>query len=272
MTCLVHNPRYRSLFHGVINDFRNEKRIPVPALRSMPNSCCTCENINTLTLVSVLLHETDTLKKLTRLDEQIRRDRITNPKLVLAYNRLENYIKENRQPAAIIRQTSSSSNEGSSENTDIRRAKKPKKSPKTLKKGVFLYLPYVFEDRLNSDELQSAKQLKRGRFFGREKYLASLEKEHDVSINMITSSTSEQITVTLEHAKAGLGNVSIHNPNDLSNEEGEWIFIGPGKEHDKNEEIDFNSVIKELKTRWHGFLTKKRRNNDCDEEKQPHKK
>jgi hypothetical protein len=284
MACLVHNPHYRSLFHAVVNELRNEKRTSVHILRNMPNKCCTCKDSDKLTLRSVLIHDTDKLINLKKLYDQIERDKQGNPKLVLSFNRLENFIKENRGIESIVSLTidrqRSSSNDSSSESgsrspMDTGRPIFGKKAKKPLKNGTFLFLPYKFDDKPTDDSLLVvAKNLQRGRFIGRNRYIASLEKQHNVCVNMITSKTTEQIARTLQNAKAGIGNVKIHNQNDVSKEEnGEWILVRQKKEMGKQADTtDFEELLDELKNRWDRFLKIKKRKNDGTSEDSPRKK
>jgi hypothetical protein len=279
MTCLVHNPRYRSLFHAVVNELRNEKRTPVPMLRNMPNKCCTCNNTDKLTLISVLIHDQNNLKNLQNLINQINRDKKTNPKLVLSLNRLENFIKENRDSTPIpstvdidVDETHYSFSESDGDapmNIRKRISRKQKKRTRPLKNGIFLFLSYKCEDIPKSD----TKKLQRGRFLGRNKYIVFIEKQHDVRINMITATTTEQIKLTLTNAKAGIGNVKIHKQEDLKEgEDGEWILIRQKKSKDPTTPTDFEAVLNELKKRWDSFLNVKKRKIEIDDDEYPNKK
>lgn len=294
MACLVHDVRYRSLFHGVVNELRNEKRISIPMLRNMPNRCCTCNDIDKLTLISVLLHDKDNLKNLQNLISQVDRDKTTNPKLVLSLNRLENFIKENRgplsepsQPEANIRNSRSPSRESrsssSSRHDDVMETDKPKpkKPVKPLKNGTFLFLPYKFEVKpKHGSSLEAAKKLQRGRFLGRNKYIQSIEKEHNIRINMLTPTTSEQIKQALTSAKAGTGNVKIHNPEDFKDEEeinGEWILVRQKSIKNPADTAVLETVLTELKNRWDRFLKvqkrkSQQRDDDTDDDEHPNKK
>lgn len=285
MACLVHNSRYRSLFHGVVNELRHENRTPLSVLRNMPHKCCTCTDIDKLILISVLIHDKEKLHNLEKLINQINRDKSTDPKLVLALNRLENFIKENRGPVPLISTTNvetheirprliSISDDDAPMDTERPIVKKQKKPPKPLKNGTFIFLPYKFEDQPKSDVLLvAAKTLQRGRFFGRNKYIQTIEEQHHVCINMITSKTTEQIKLTLENAKAGTGNVTIHNKEDLLGDDGEWILVRQKKNEDPT---DFEALFNELKNRWDGFLKVQKRKIELDdeeeEEEQPNKK
>jgi len=284
MACLVHDPHYRSLFHAVVNELRNENRVPVPILRNMPNKCCTCKDIDKLMLMSVLMYDTYTLKNLQKLINQIDRDKKTNPLLVLSLNRLENFIKENRGPAPKIpesdidmresRHSDFESEDGTRMDTGKRKSKREKKPPKPLKSGTFLFLPYKFEEQPKSGlPLETAKKLQRGRFLGRNKYIASIEEQHNVCINMITAKTSEQIKHTLNNAKAGIGNVKIHNQEDLTDkEDGEWILVREKKKEDQINTTDFEVLLNELKNRWDSFLKVRKRKREEDHNKHRNKK
>ncbi|UJR08967.1 hypothetical protein I4U23_013218 [Adineta vaga] len=273
MTCLVHNPRYRSLFHSVINDLRNEDYVSTSTLRTMPRKCCTCHDADNLTLKSLLINDRDKLINLKKLADQIDHDKQDNPVLVLALNRLENIIKENRiqsSPTLNRRYSSSSSNSDDRDHMDTnkRLAKKKKNQPKPLKNGIFLFLPYNFEVNGNSDtSLQKRKEQQRGRLISRTGYIAALEKQNNVCINMITSSTTKQVTKTLENAKEGIGNVKIHDAKNLPDtNDGEWLLIRPKKSAKKEETIDYESVLNDLQDRWETFLTIKKRKNEDNHE------
>ena len=277
MTCLVHNTHYRSLFHSVINELRRENRTSSLVLRNMPRQCCTCQGIEEFTLALVEIPDKNTLKNLQNLIDQIDRDKQNDPKLVLALNRLENFIKENRGPELTstttttevenrTRRRSLSHSDDDDNNDDrmdveVERVSQPKKPPRPLKTGIFLYLPYKFEETFQSSvSLQLAQTLQRGRFFSREKYIQTVEDKHNVRINMITPSTSEQIKRTLENAKAGIGKVKIHNKEEVSTEQdGEWILVREKKSEDHSEPIDLTAVLEELKGRWNGFLKVQKR-------------
>ncbi len=282
MACLVHNSRYRSLFHAVVNELRHENRTPLSILRNMPRKCCTCTDIDKLTLISVLTHDKEILRNLEKLIDQINQDKKNNPKLVLALNRLENFIKENRGPVPTISTTDVEmrdcmSESGDDISMDIKRliVRKQEKPPKTLKNGTFLFLPYKFADEPNSSVLLAvAKKLQRGRFLGRNKYIKTTEKQHNVFINMITSKTTEQIKLTLKNARAGIGNVTIHNKEDLSEDGGEWILVRQKKNADQTNTTDFEALLSELKDRWDSFLKVQKRKSkfDDDDDECPNKK
>ncbi len=284
MTCLVHNPRYRSLFHAVVNDLRHEKRTPLPILRKMPNQCCTCNDIDKLTLISVLINDKDNLNNLKKLTDQIDQDKQNNPKLVFALNRLENFIKENRSdftpnlPPTVSRENSISASNDSMDfdkpSSRKQRKPSPRKKRKPLKNGTFLFLPYQFGDKLSSNSLISgAKKLQRGRFIGRHGYIATIEKQHAVCINMVTSSTTERVTETLKNAKEGIGNITIHNRKDiLENDDGEWVLVRPKKGGaKKTNKTDFEALLDDLQDRWDSFLTIRKRKNE-EEENEGHAK
>jgi len=64
MSCLAHDKRFRASFHNIINELRNENRIPVAILRSMPNKCCTCNDENKETIKPVIMKEDNQFIKL----------------------------------------------------------------------------------------------------------------------------------------------------------------------------------------------------------------
>ncbi|CAF2848858.1 unnamed protein product [Rotaria sp. Silwood2] len=289
MACLAHNPHYRSFFHAVVNELRNEKCMPVSILRNIPRQCCTCNNLDNETLINVLIDDKDKLINLKKLIDQIDRDKKTNPKLVLSLNRLENIIKKYRILDSNLLSTSTVDNhvsklhDDSSESEDDHRmdigrrriiSRKRTKSPKPLKNGEFLFLPYKFDNKPKLRlALDSAKKKQRGRFIGRNGYISSLEKDHHVCINMITSKTTEQIKKTLENAKAGVGNVKIHNQKDLSEQQdGEWILVRQKKDEKQANTIDFETLLDELTNRWESFLTIQKRKREDENEEYPNKK
>jgi hypothetical protein len=290
MTCLVHDTHYRSLFHAVVNELRNENRTPVSILRSMPHKCCTCNDIDTITLISVLIHDKDQLIKLKNLINRIEQEKESNPKLVLALNLLENFIKENRGPVpepvdnkmeeghvSNHCETSSSFLSDSEDNVRMntrkpkQKTKQSNKPPKPIKNGTFLFLPYQFENEEGSNEsLIAAKTLQRGRFIGRNGNIPELENAHDARINMITSKTTEQVTKALEKAKSETGKVIIHNRKDIvEGEDGEWILIRPKKSPHQNKTettTDFTALLDDLTSRWKTCLKMKKRQHVADDE------
>jgi hypothetical protein len=102
MSCLVHDKRFRSSFHTVINELRNEKRTPVAVLKTLPHKCCTCNDENNQTVVSVVVKEEDQLVKLKNLIERVNREKQNDPKLILSLNRFKNLINENRGSAPVL--------------------------------------------------------------------------------------------------------------------------------------------------------------------------
>ncbi|CAF1121999.1 unnamed protein product [Rotaria sordida] len=290
MACLVHNSRYRSLFHAVINELRNEKRMPASILRTMPRQCCTCNNVDNQTLINVLIDDKDKLINLKNLINQIDRDKKSNPKLVLSLNLLENIIKENRILDSKLLSTSTVDNHiskldddnDSSKSEDDHRmdigrrriSRKRTKSPKPLKDGKFLFLPYKFENKSDfSLSVDASKTKQRGRFIGRNGYITSLEKQHHVCINMITSKTTEQVTKTLKNAKAGIGNIKIHNLQDLSKQDdGEWILVRQKKGENQTNTVDIETLLDELTNRWESFFNIQKRKHEDEEEEYPNKK
>jgi hypothetical protein len=231
-------------------------------------------------LISVLIHDNYNLKNLQNLIDQINRDKTTNPLLVLSLNRLENFIKENRGPAPEISEpkldiyTRKNRHFDTRMDTGKRISKQQKEPPKPLKSGTFVFLPYKFEEQPKSIILLvNAKKLQRGRFIGRNKYLASIEKQHNVYINMLTITTTEQIRHTLNNAKAGIGNVKIHNQEDLTDkEDGEWILVRQKKNEDQTNTTDFEALLNELKNRWDSFLNVQKRKSERDHNEHRNKK
>ena len=102
MSCLAHDKRFRSSFHNIINELRNEKRMPVEIIRSMPNKCCTCNDENKETIETVIMKEENQFMKLKNLIERVNREKQTNPKLILSLNRFENFINEHRSPTPLL--------------------------------------------------------------------------------------------------------------------------------------------------------------------------
>ncbi|CAF3692714.1 unnamed protein product [Rotaria sp. Silwood1] len=289
MTCLAHNLRYRSLFHAVINELRNEKCISAPILRSMPRQCCTCNNLDNETLINVVIDDKDKFINLKKLINQIDRDKNINSKLSLSLNRLENIIKTNRILDSNLLSTSTVDNhinkchdDSTESDDDVRMdidrrrkiSRKRTKSPKPLKNGEFLFLPCKFDNNPQFTLApETAKEKQRGRFIGRNGYIESLEKEHHVYINMITFKTTEQIKKTLKNAKAGVGNVKIHNQKDLSEEQdGEWILIRQKKIEKLANTNDFQTILDELTNRWNSFLKIKKRKREDENDEHPKKK
>ncbi|CAF1010540.1 unnamed protein product [Rotaria magnacalcarata] len=277
MTCLVHNARYRGLFHAVVNELRNENRIPVNVLRIMPHQCCTCANVDNQTLITVILDDTDKLVNLKKLTDQIDRDKNCNPKLIQSLNKFKNLISKNRTSDSNLLLNIELSNDSSSSRNSRtpveRRQSKLKAKPKKIAKtGKFVFLPYKSED-LSQETLpvDDAKRLQRGRFIGRKGYIALLETEHDVCINMITSSTSEQIAKMLQNAKKGVGNVKLHNQKHLSEKEnGEWILVRPknSKGQIKKGIDDLEELLNEITNRWERSMkiTKRKREEKYDDD------
>ncbi|CAF4092079.1 unnamed protein product, partial [Rotaria sp. Silwood1] len=68
---------------------------------------------------------------------------------------------------------------------------------------------------------------------------------------MITLKTTKAIIRILKSAKAGKGNVTIHNAEDLSEiEDGEWLLVRARIREGKGNEVDFDSIMEELTLRW----------------------
>ncbi|CAF3774182.1 unnamed protein product [Rotaria sp. Silwood1] len=285
MACVAHNSHYRHLFDAVVNELRKENRIPACKLRNMPRQCCTCNSLDNQTLTTVVIDDKNKLISLENLTDRIDRNEKSDPKLILSLNRLKNFIKENRILDINVLSTSTVDNEINHEtksefedslmDIDSPLCNDKTKQAKPLKNGKFLFLPYKFENKPNTDTLlEVAKKLQRGRFIGRNGYIASLEKEYNVCINMITPKTTIQVKKTLENAKAAIGNVTIHNRTDLPEiENGEWILVRHKKETvDKSSTVDLETLIDDLTDRWSSFLTIRKRKFDeeSDEENEEH--
>ncbi|CAF2905815.1 unnamed protein product [Rotaria sp. Silwood2] len=281
MACLTHNSRYSHLFRAVVNELRKENRIPVCKLRNMSRQCCTCNNVDNQILTTVVTDDTVKLINLKKIIDQIDRDKDSDPKLILSLNQLENFIKENRILDTNVLSTSIVDNEiklcsqDSMMDIDPPLRTDTTKQTKPLNNGKFIYLPYKFDKKPDSDALlEVAKKLQRGRFISRNGYIASLEKEHNVCINMVTPKTTKKVKKTLEIAKAGIGNVSIHNRTDLPEvENGEWILVRQKKKtEDKSTTVDFETLLDDLANQWTSFLKIRKRKFDeeSDEENEEH--
>ncbi|CAF0774204.1 unnamed protein product [Rotaria sp. Silwood1] len=252
MSCLVHDKRFRSSFHSVINELRNEKRMPIPILRTLPRQCCTCHDENSETMEQIMVaQEENELIKLKNLIERVNQEKQMNPKLILSLNILKNLIEKNRSSTSLLSESSSvekqkrrkptfnhssssssssskdsssssSSTESSSSSSSTSSSSSSdadhKMTRKTIKNGTFLFLPYTFDHKTknrNSDHLlEVAKELQRKRFIGPNGHFSILEKQYGVRINMITSKTSKQVTNALENAKKGFENLKIHNQEE----------------------------------------------------------
>jgi hypothetical protein len=310
MSCLAHDKRFRSLFHNIINELRNEKRIPVSILRSMPSKCCTCNDENKETIKSVIMKEENQFTKLRNLNERVNREKETNPKLILSLNRFKNIIEGNQGPAPVLseslsvpkqEESRSSSDDGSSSsgdsssssgdsssssdsedfipmeicNSPVRYRKKHYqkiyKTPKPIKNGTFLFLPYACEKKTgrkksNSSLLDVAKELQRRRFISRNGHIAVLEKQYGVRINMITPKTSEQVIEALENAKKGLDKLTIHDKKESmrmsEKHEGEWVLIRSKKPQNQTNTANMEELLDDLTNRWENCLNIKKRKND----------
>lgn len=261
----------------------------------MPRKCCTCTDIDKLTLASLCIDDKDNLKKLQNLVDQVNRDKTSNPNIVLSLYQLGNFIKENctsaPQPSSTVSNTNRSPSPIMAHASDRlgknrkQKLRNPKKETvKSLKGGTLLFLPYKFEEKPKYGvAMEAAKQLQRGRFLGRNKYIVSVEKEHHVRINMITPGTSAQIKQALTNAKEGKGNIKIANEDDYKTEgdeeNGEWIFIRSKTNRTEVDVTAFVAVITELKKRWNDFLKIQKRkiaesdnDDDDDESKKSSKK
>lgn len=298
MSCLTHDKRFRSAFHSIINEFRNEKSMPASAIRTMPNQCCTCSDDNKETIEPVIMKEENQIIKLKDLIERINREQKTNSKLILSLNRFKNLIDENRnhasvssEPVAVRKQihSSSSDDNSSSSDSDItpmeiskppvrytkNQIKNTQKSRKPIKNGTFLFLPYAQDKsagrRESNSLLDVAKSLQLNRFIGRRGHIALLEKQFAVSINMVTEKTSAQVTEALEKAKKGLDKLIIHNKNETmkisEKRDGEWVLIRSRKPENKTKTADIEHLLDDLANRWESSLKiTKRKNNDEDDD------
>jgi hypothetical protein len=101
MSCLAHDKRFRSLFHNIINELRNENRTPASIIRTMPSKCCTCNDESKETIEPVVMKEENQLIKLKNLIERVNREKQSNSKLILSLNRFEHLIEENRSSAPV---------------------------------------------------------------------------------------------------------------------------------------------------------------------------
>ena len=293
MSCLAHDKRFRSSFHNIINELRNEKRMPVDILRTLPNKCCTCNDENKETTESVIMKEENQLMKLNDLIERVNREKQMNSKLYSSLNRFENLIEKYRGPASqsielksvptpknlrrprLFKDSSSSDSEDStsmeiSETPAGRKKQQNQKISKSIKNGTFLFLPYANEDKMkrkHSDPLLDvAKKLQRDRFIARDGHISQLEKQYNVRINMITNKTSENVTEALERAKKGLENLTIRNKNKAvvlaEKQEGEWVLVRSKKPPNQTNIDDFEQALDDLTNRWESCLTIKKRKGD----------
>jgi hypothetical protein len=111
MSCLAHDKRFRSLFHNIINELRNENRTPVSIIRIMPSKCCTCNDESKETIEPVIMKEENQLIKLKNLIERVNREKQSNSKLILSLNRFEHLIEENRSPDPVTSELVSGHNQ-----------------------------------------------------------------------------------------------------------------------------------------------------------------
>jgi hypothetical protein len=283
MSCLVHDKRFRSSFHNIINELRIENCMPVSVLRTMPNKCCTCKDEIKETTEPAVMKGENQFIKLQNLIDRVHREKQTNPKLLLSLNRLEHLVEENRTPASLsseISQQKSPNDSSSSSDSDDRssssdsedvipmetskpikgRRKQPngkvQKPAKPVKSGTFLFLPYASKGKTKGKHQDSlvdvAKKLQRNRFIGPNGYISLLEKQYDVRINMITPKTSKQGMEALENAKKGLENLTIYNPNRSvpisDKQEGEWVLVRSKKAQNQTNKVDFEQALDALTT------------------------
>jgi hypothetical protein len=295
MSCLAHDKRFRSSFHNIINELRNEKRMPVSILRIIPSKCCTCHEENKEPIEPVIMKEENQFVKLTNLIERVNREKQTNPKLILSLNRFENLIDKNRVSAPVLSESSavqkqnesnssSADSSSSSDSEDItpmeiskppvryrkKQKQKVQKPPKPIKNGTFLFLPYAREGKTGRKESNSlidvAKTLQLSRFIGRNGHIAVLEKQYGVRINIITPKTSEQVTKALENAKNGLDKLTIHNKKTsmtmAEKQEGEWVLIRSKKPQNQTNTTDIEQLLDDLTNQWETCLKIRKRKSD----------
>ena len=264
MACLVHDARYRSAFHALVNELRLEESVSVSALRSMPHRCCTCHSTDTLT--PVVLENREQLTKLKALTDRIDQDTANKSRLTLSLNRLENFLKENRSTKVAM------DTEAPLDSPLTSRRPQAKKLAKPIKDGTFLFLPYRFEEKPKSESLhRDATKIQRGRFIGRVGYIAKLEAKYSVCINMITPTTKAPMNAALQAARSNEGSNGIHAPSDAADpakEEGEWLLIRPKRLPKQEKNTDFSAVLDDLSDRWKACLkVRKRKHDDAIDDK-----
>ena len=101
MACLVHEKRFRSTFHAIINVLRREARTPSTVLRTMPSQCCTCHAKESSAVDPIAFDEADQLVQLENLTKRVNDEKQSNPELVSSLNRFRTLIRENRGPAPV---------------------------------------------------------------------------------------------------------------------------------------------------------------------------
>ncbi|CAF4538616.1 unnamed protein product [Rotaria sp. Silwood2] len=187
----IHHKRFRSSFHSVINELRNEKHMAISFLRTIPRQCCTCHDENEETIEPiVVIKEENELIKLKNLTERVNQEKQTDSKLILSLNILKNLIEKNRcstplsseshsikkqkqRNLSFNRSSSSSSSKDSSPSSSSTNSSSPSdsdhKTPrKSIKNGTFLFLPYNFDHKAKTGRsdnlLEVAKELQRKQF------------------------------------------------------------------------------------------------------------
>ncbi|CAM4777223.1 unnamed protein product [Rotaria magnacalcarata] len=283
MSCLVHDKGFRSSFHGVINELRNEARTPVSILQTMPRQCCKCNDENQQTVEPAVMKEQNELPKLKQLIERINRENQTNPKLVLSLNLLISFIEKNRSPTLVSSKQNSSSSSNSDSSTrsednspmDVsrpiftrggkpgRKTLKPsRKTPKSLEKiksGTFVFLPYVGQVKKKEKHKGCyeilANHLQLQRFMSHNGHIPQLEKHKNV-------------TEALDNAMKGFENLKIHNHLEtIQNAEqklGEWVLIRSKKPQKETKSADVQQALEDLMNRWESCLKVEKRERDDD--------
>ncbi|CAF2196477.1 unnamed protein product [Rotaria magnacalcarata] len=283
MSCLVHDKRFRSSFHSVINELRNEARTPVSILQTMPRQCCKCNDENQQTVEPAVMKEQNELPKLKQLIERINRENQTNPKLVLSLNLLISFIEKNRSPTLVSSKQNSSSSSNSDSSTgsednspmDVsrpiftrggkpgRKTLKPNRNtPKSfekIKSGTFVFLPYVGQVKKKEKHKSCyeilANHLQLQRFMSRNGHIPQLEKQY-----------------------GGFENLKIHNHLEtIQNAEqklGEWVLIRSKKTQKETKPADVQQALEDLMNRWESCLKveKRERDDDSDSGKEVPKK
>ncbi|CAM2725685.1 unnamed protein product [Rotaria socialis] len=296
MSCLVHHKCFRSSFHSVINELRNEARTPVSILQTMPRQCCKCNDENQQTVELAVMKGQNELPKLKQLIERINREKQTNPKFVLSLNLLISFIEKNRSPTLVSSKQSSSSSSnndssaGSKDNSPMnvsrpistrggkpgRQTCKPsRKTPESLEKiksGTFVFLPYVGqvkkqEKRKSYYEIL-ANHLQLQRFISRNGHIPELENQYGVRINIITKKTRRNVTQALDNAMKGFENLKIHNHletiENAQQKLGEWVLIRSKKPQKETKSPSVQQALEDLMNRWESCLKVEKRERDDD--------
>ena len=107
MSCLVHDKRFRSSFHSIINELRNEKRMPLSIIQTMPRKCCSCNDETKDIIESLVIKEENQFIHLKHLIERINREKQANPKLILSLYRLQNLIEKYQFSDPVLLKSSS---------------------------------------------------------------------------------------------------------------------------------------------------------------------